>query len=276
MTISQNKIYSFYTVNKVVMMHTLAGVFIFYFLIHPLTMIMYWFEFYKGTTVNLNLADIIIQRSLHAFSFYMVGMSLIFLIIGILAGLGSGIYYKSIQKKNKLLLKQEQFINIDIEQIIQLGENEYTEFKSSIRYDYSKQITNKELEVVIAKSISGFMNANGGKLIIGISDSGEILGLEHDYASLRNKNRDGLERRIYEIISLFIGAEFCSLAHTYFHIKNEKDFCVVNVVKSASPAYINVEQKTIFYLRTGNATIPLSVKETVNYIQLRKMKYNEK
>jgi hypothetical protein len=272
MTIIRNTIYSYCKANKVVMLHTLVGMFFFYLLIHPLTMVMYWFEFNEGNTSNLDLTDIITQRLKHAFSFHMTGMSLIFLFIGIVVGLGSGFYYKSIQKKNKLILKQGQFIDIDIEQIIQLGENEYTEFKSSLRYDYFKKNTNKELEIVIAKSISGFMNANGGKLIVGIADNGEVLGLENDYVSLRHKNRDGFERRIYEIISSFIGAEFCSLAHTYFHVKQEKDFCVITIAKSASPAYLNLEQNTMFYLRTGNATIPLSVKETVHYIQLHKMK----
>lgn len=272
MTTIKNKMYSYCTANKVVMLHTLTGVFIFYFLIHPLTMIMYWFEFNKGNTTNFNLVDIVIQRSLHAFSFHMTGMSSIFLFIGVLTGAGSGIYYKSIQNKNKLLLKQKQFISRDIEQTIQEGENEYTEFKSSIRYDYSKKTTNKELEIVIAKSIAGFMNSNGGKLIIGIADNGEALGLELDFATLKHKNRDGFERRVYEIVSCFLGSEFCSLVHIYFHNRQEKDFCVIDIAKSSSPAYVNLEKNTIFYLRTGNATITLSVKETVNYIQLNKVK----
>lgn len=270
MDIRLNRIHTYFTANKVVILHTLTGVCIFYFFIHPVTMVMYWFEFNKGNLNNLTPADIIIQRSLHAFSFHMKGMSSIFLIIGIVTGLGSGIYYNNIQKKNKLLLKQHQFISRDIEQTIQEGENEYTEFKSSIRYDYSKKSINKELEIVIAKSLAGFMNSNGGKLIIGIADNGEVLGLEHDFATLKHKNRDGFERRVYEIISCFIGAEFCSLVHIYFHNKQEHDFCVIDIAKSSYPAYVNSEGSTIFFLRTGNATIPLSVKETVNYIQIHK------
>lgn len=208
MTTIKNRIYSYCTANKVVMLHTLVGTCIFYFFIHPITMVMYWFEFNGGNQANLKLADIIIQRSAHAFSFHMTGMSSIFLAIGIITGAGSGTYYKRIQNKSKLLLKQKKIISHDIEQTIQKGENEFTEFKSSIRYDYSKKATNKDLETVIAKSITGFMNGKGGKLIVGIADNGEILGLENDYATLKHKSRDGFERRIYEITSCFIGAEF--------------------------------------------------------------------
>lgn len=271
MNIRLNKFYSYYIANKVVMLHTLTGVCIFYFLIHPLTMVMYWFEFNKGNVTNFNLVDIITQRSLHAFSFYMTGMSAIFLLIGLATGLGSGIYYRNIQKKNKMLLKQEQFLNLNIEQIIEQGENEYTEFKSSLRYDYFKKISNKELEIVIAKSIAGFMNANGGKLILGISDNGEVLGLENDYFTLKHKNRDGFERRVYEIISSYLGTEFCSFAHIYFYARNEKELCAIEVIKSSAPVYLNCEKSSTFYLRTGNATTSLSVRETVNYIKLNKL-----
>ncbi|MBX9785314.1 MAG: ATP-binding protein [Chitinophagaceae bacterium] len=272
MSITIKRVYTYFAANSVVALHILIGVSVYYLLIHPITMAIYWFEFNNNNQTNFTLADIIAQRFLHAFSLHMTGMSLIFPVPGAISGTASGIYYKRIRNKNKLLIKQEQFISRDIEQTIKLGENEYTEFKSSIRYDYSKKATNKELEIVIVKSIAGFMNGNGGKLIIGIADNGEVPGLAHDYATLRNKNRDGFERRVYEIISCFLGAEFCSLAHIYFHTRQEKEFCVINIGKSSSPAYVNSEKNTIFYLRTGNATIPLSVKETVNYIQLNKIK----
>lgn len=42
------------------------------------------------------------------------------------------------------------------------------------------------------KSISAFSNADGGTLIIGVDDDGNILGLEKDYRSLGG-NKDELE-----------------------------------------------------------------------------------
>ncbi|MBX9893139.1 MAG: ATP-binding protein [Chitinophagaceae bacterium] len=269
MTHISSKYYSYYKVNKPVILHTLIGAAVFYFIIHPLTMAMYWFEFHENHQVNLSVADIITKRWLHAFSFHMTGMSAVFLLMGVATGLGFGFYYRNMQKKNSLVRKQEHFLNLNIEQTIQIGENEYTEFKSSLRYDYAKKNTNKELEIVIAKTIAGFMNANGGKLIIGISDKGEILGLENDYFTLKHKNRDGFERRVYEIVNQYLGVEFCSFVHIYFYRKFEKDFCAVEIVKAPVPVYVNSEKDSSFYLRTGNATTMLTVKETINYIKLK-------
>lgn len=264
----KRSIYSFFNNNKIQISHMLAGIVIFYFLIHPLTMVIYWFEFHGQNHPDFTFANLFVQRILHSFSFHMTGMSSIFLSIGIATGLGSGMYYNRIRKKNILLIKQEEFIKRDIGQVILQGENEFTEFKSSIRYDYCKKIVNKELETAIAKSICGFMNTWGGKLIIGISDKGEILGLENDYSTLKHKNRDGFERRVYEIISDHLGTEFCLDVHIYFHSRDNKDICTLDIGQSRTPVYQNEGKTPAFYVRTGNATVPLTIKETVNYLKL--------
>lgn len=271
-TTSKTKINTYYKANKVLMLHVLTAVVVFYFLIHPLTMVMYWFEFYPGSRANLNFSHIFLQRALHAFSFHMSGMSFIFLFIGTAVGLGSGIYNKNIRKKSELLFRQQKFIDLDIEQTIRQGENEYTEFKSSIRYDYTKQTTNRELEKAIAKSICGFMNIRGGKLIIGVSDKGEVLGLASDYGTLKHKSRDGFERRVYEIICSCLGTEFTPLVHIYFQSCNDKDICTIGIEKSDAPVFISEGNDSVFYIRIGNATVPLTVKETVNYLKLNKIK----
>ena len=48
---------------------------------------------------------------------------------------------------------------------------------------------------MILKSIAAFSNGEGGTLLIGVNDEGEILGLENDYtilewpASMRQEHR---------------------------------------------------------------------------------------
>lgn len=99
MTHISSKYYSYYKVNKPVILHTLISAAVFYFIIHPLTMAMYWFEFHENHQVNLSVADIITKRWLHAFSFHMTGMSAVFLLMGVATGLGFGFYYRNMQKK---------------------------------------------------------------------------------------------------------------------------------------------------------------------------------
>jgi ATP-dependent Lon protease len=92
---------------------------------------------------------------------------------------------------NDAMLEYE--INISAEQrkaqskarmIIEQGENERVEFKSSLRWDYKQNTKNQSLETVVAKSIAALLNYDGGTLLVGVDDSKNILGLENDFSTL--------------------------------------------------------------------------------------------
>ena len=93
----------------------------------------------------------------------------------------------------------------EIRELIAAGENQQVEFKSTLRWDLRQFKPNKALEDVIAKTIAGFMNTQGGHLIIGIDDEGSILGLEQDYGTLKKPGKDGFEQYIMQLVSL----KFC-------------------------------------------------------------------
>tara|TARA_R110002049_G_scaffold170077_1_gene336675 strand:+ start:2976 stop:3680 length:705 start_codon:yes stop_codon:yes gene_type:complete len=233
-------------------------------------MVLYWFE-YSNTPLSTSLfIDTLNKNFLKSFSFEMRGMSTLLTLFGSALGLVSGFFWSQLKKKDNLINVQQRLLYRDIAEIIADGENEKVEFKSSIRYDYLRKVTNRDLELVIAKTIVGFMNTKGGKLIIGVDDDGNTLGLENDYKTLKHKNKDGYERAIFRIISTQLGHEACFSNHISFYVINEKNICVVDIEPSKEPVYVNDGTSTTFYVRTGNATYPLTVKETVDYLKTQK------
>jgi len=156
---------------------------------------------------------------------------------------------------------------INYENVIIEGENDFTEFKSSLRWDYKLGNVNKILEYVIAKTISAFMNSEGGRLFIGVSDNREMLGLTNDYQTLLNKNRDGFLLQLTQVINQYLGKEF----NQYITIKivdiQSKDVCVVDVVSSAMPVYIKNSDKEEFYIRASASSQPMSIREANDYIK---------
>jgi len=60
-----------------------------------------------------------------------------------------------------------------ITQLIKNGENQYVEFKTSFQKE-------------VISSVVAFANAKGGKILIGVSDSGDILGIDVHKESLQN------------------------------------------------------------------------------------------
>ncbi|WP_082703873.1 helix-turn-helix domain-containing protein [Lutibacter profundi] len=251
---------------KTVILHAIMGVIIFYFIFHPLTMVVYWYEFNSEPLTFTSFFNVLNHRIEHSFSYRMLDMSFIFMLMGGITGLIFGLY----KLNNKKLNKHIQLLNNDLLKLINQGESQFVELKSSVRYDFKQQTTNLDLEVIIAKTIVGFMNAKGGKLIIGVNDDGEILGLEKDFKTLKQQNTDGFEQKIYEIISKYIGKEFCFYCTVYFHQLAKKTICVVAIDKVAEPVYLSKGKDTIFYIRTGNSTKPLTIKEAFHYIKMEK------
>ncbi len=252
--------------NKTILIHIILGVVVFYFIFHPITMVLYWYEFNKEPITTKSFFEVLSHRTLHSFSYKMLNMSLAFIIMGGAIGAVFGMYRIKTKKLNKhLSLLKKDLINL-----INQGENQFLEFKSSIRFDYQLKKVNVELETVIAKTIVGFMNAKGGKLIIGINDKGQVLGLENDYNTLKLKNIDGFEQKIYQIISKFIGKEYCAYITVFFQEIEKNSICIVDVEKTKEPAYVITGSNTTFYLRTGNSTRPLSIKEAIHFINMER------
>ena len=159
--------------------------------------------------------------------------------------------------------------SVSIKDLIKDGENQNLEFKSSIRWDVKNNVENKNLEKVIIKTIVGFMNSEGGQLIIGVDDDGNILGLENDYNSLGNAGRDKFELHLNQLLMSKIGKEYLQFTRITFEKIDGKDVCLVTVRPSTKPAYLKYDDKEEFYVRTGNATNAFTLSEATEYIKTR-------
>jgi hypothetical protein len=157
-------------------------------------------------------------------------------------------------------------LDSNMRNLIENGESTTLEFKSSTRWDYKQNNVNKILEKVIVKTVSGFLNAEGGKLLIGVDDDGNILGLTRDYNSLGKKDRDGYELFLRQLISNAIGKEYSPFIYVTFHELDEEDICLVSVDPCHEPVFVRNGKDETFYVRMGNSTQQLNTSEAVNYI----------
>ena len=150
------------------------------------------------------------------------------------------------------------------------GESDTVEFKSSLRWDRREEQVNKALECVAVKTLAGFLNAKGGTLLLGVDDSGAAVGLSADYGTLKKQDRDGFELKLQEIVTRDLGeAASASFLTVNFHEIDGEDICQVTVSPSDHPIYVDNHRQAVFYLRSGNATRPLPVDEAVRYVQHR-------
>ncbi len=150
------------------------------------------------------------------------------------------------RKRNKLITQLRNELDKNLTALIAKGEDDNLEFKSSFRYDYRQQKVNKALESVIIKTISGFMNAAGGSLLIGVADDGSILGLEPDYNTLNRKDSDGFTQLLMSAIADKIGTPACRLVRILFHQQNEKEVCRIIILPSPVPVYAKEDNQPKF------------------------------
>lgn len=153
-----------------------------------------------------------------------------------------------------------------LDQVLE-GEHSKLEFKQTFRWDVKQGATSKALEKSVMKTVAAFLNSDGGTLLIGITDSGGVHGLDDDYRSLLKKDRDGFENHFNQVLKLAIGAEFRQYVAVSFEAIEGKDVCMVAVSPAPKPAYLSMNNEEEFYIRTGNSTTALSVRETHSYIE---------
>ena len=149
------------------------------------------------------------------------------------------------------------------------GESTTLEYKSSMRWDlYTKQV-NPDLEKTIAKTVAGFLNSEGGTLLIGVTDDRTVLGIENDLKTLgRRKDKDGYEQKLCQVLTNALGPEFCQYQHVSFEEHGGKTVCIVRVRPSPNPVYLTDKTTKEFYVRAGNTTIPLDMEAAHNYISM--------
>jgi hypothetical protein len=155
-----------------------------------------------------------------------------------------------------------------VDALMKGGESAQVEFKSSARWNLHTKTRDEKLEHVIVKTIAGFMNADGGTLLIGVNDDGQALGLDNDYALLRKQDRDGFELWLTDLCEAHLGRALVPGVSVSFAEVDGKDVCRVDVRASTAPVFVRAPKapKTAdFFVRTGNSTRQLMTDDVLRY-----------
>ena len=158
---------------------------------------------------------------------------------------------------------------LTLEEILNHGENQNTEFKSSLLWDYKQNNANKELVRVVVKSLASFMNSEGGTLVVGVDDGSNVLGLDKDLQCVKKNSTDGLELVITQAFNTHIGRSFRRFIEVSFEPCEGKIVCLIKVKPSNKPVYVKADNKEEFLVRSGNAIQSLTISEATEYISER-------
>ncbi|MEE9354838.1 MAG: RNA-binding domain-containing protein [Methylococcaceae bacterium] len=181
-----------------------------------------------------------------------------------------------------------------LKDVIAAGETHNIEFKSDVLWSskYTKEdIENhrpqsKELraygkntsKIIIAKTLAGFLNSDGGTLVIGVKEDKEnkieeVIGVELEYSSLRDASKDGYRRMIVDLIKDYLPSSLFNQLNNYFTIEFEAidglTVCGIVVAKSDKKVFLKLQGKDYFYIRTDASTREIMGEEIVDYCESR-------
>lgn len=169
----------------------------------------------------------------------------------------------------RLETPEEEGVRISVRELIEAGESQVLEFKASMRWDLRQQQVNKELERVIAKTVAGFLNAEGGTLLIGVADDKTLLGLEEDIKTIGQHSLDSYEQKLVNVLEFHLGKQFLQHLKVRFEKIDNKEICVVTIEASPQPVFMKGKgPEKEFYARILNTTRPFDVQEAIEYIQM--------
>jgi len=150
-----------------------------------------------------------------------------------------------------------------ISELISMGESDQLEFKSTFRWDLRQEKKNPAIEHASLKTIAAFLNSEGGDLLIGVEDDGNILGVEMD----KFPNDDKFLLHLWALIKSSMGQEVSPYIKTTLENIDGKTVCRVHCKPGPKPVFLR--QKGFdesFYIRIGPSTGSLEISEALKYI----------
>jgi len=163
-------------------------------------------------------------------------------------------------------------------ELIAAGESKTVEFKSTARFNVKANQPDPKMERIIAKTVAAFLNTAGGTLLIGVTDDGTVRGLADDYATLKKADRDGFELWLMQTLLNDFEKDAAGQISISFHALGKQDgdarpgvcdVCRVDATASPRPRFVKEDGQERFYVRTGNASNALSMKEMFAYFAQR-------
>ena len=155
--------------------------------------------------------------------------------------------------------------------LIAAGESKHTEFKQTGRVNLHTQQRDPVIEQMVVKSVAGFMNAEGGTLLIGVADDGEVFGIETDMKTLGKKqNQDGFALWLNGLLDNVVGPTAASTVHISFEEHPGGTVCRVDVAPGKGPSFVRGSKgEADLYVRLNNATRLLNTAEALEYVATR-------
>ena len=153
-----------------------------------------------------------------------------------------------------------------IRELIRIGESQTIEFKETLNFCTRSKDFKPFIQDQAFKNIVGMLNAEGGTILIGVADNGDIKGIQRDLKKFKKRDNDSLLNHMSDLVGSRIGNNFITnIKYEIIHV-DKVDVLKIHCKKSNIPCYLD---NKVFYIRTSPTARALEGPEMVQYISDR-------
>jgi len=154
-----------------------------------------------------------------------------------------------------------------VSDLLRQMETHKVEFKKSARVALDNDAPEKVINEGVVKTVAAFLNSQGGTLGIGITDDGDILGLQPDL-DYKHQDLDGYQNWLTTLLMNNIGGGIVgALVSLRLEPVGADVVCLVDVKPAAQPVHAKTTKgDSCFYVRVNNTTRLLEGQPMLDYI----------
>jgi len=154
-----------------------------------------------------------------------------------------------------------------VPEIIDNDEDFAVEFKSTARWDLREAMPSKAIEDAVVKTVAGFLNTDGGTLLIGVGPDRKTIGLEHDYSRVKPTNGDGFVNWLTTHLTNALGHAAVMRTRARIALHEGHEICRLDMAKSSEPVWAKTSKDDcVFFVRMNNSTRALPEAELPSFL----------
>lgn len=192
----------------------------------------------------------------------------------LLGGLGGSVVVLGIMTwvMNHFGIRQAVDEHRSTQELIADGETHQVEFKQTARWNIHTKKRDPKIELVIAKTVAGFLNSDGGTLLIGVADDGSTTGLDEDLKLMKQPDLDRYELWLTDHLERCLGKPAVANVTVTFELVANSQVCRIEVEAGPAPVFLDEpggNREADMYVRMGNSTRKLLTDEAFEYAKQR-------
>lgn len=154
---------------------------------------------------------------------------------------------------------------LDINTLVKSGESPEVEFKGTLRTSLHTRELDERITWSVLRTITAFLNNNGGTLIIGVLDDGDPIGYQADGFTSEEETVACLT----DLVTEHIGVEHLKEVHPRFDDYEGVRVLTIECWAAQAPAYLRHEGQGVLYVRDGTTALALSEEQEKEFVEKR-------